>query len=147
MPGEEVAMPSLLRTWPKRFQTHLHDRHILARLLIAGHTFGFGLVFLLRGDLIHSQTSKSYGGMAWMPQAVWGWLAVLTGLTLVLSATDTGRRIAYLLALFWISVVVSLILGSGTILTGTTTYGWTAIIVYKLLAARSINEPGEQHGP
>lgn len=87
--------------------------------------------------------------MAWLPQAAWGWLAVLTGLTLVLSATDLGRRIAYLLALFfWIGVTTSLILGSGTVLTETTTYGWTVlVIVYKLVSARRINEPGEQHGP
>jgi len=140
-------MQQRLRRWPQRVRHHFHDRHILVRLLIAGQTLGFGLVFLFQSDLFHSTTSRSYNGMAWMPQIAWGGLAVVTGLGLVAAATDLGRRLAYLLALFfWISVTTSLTVGAGTILTGTTTYGCViGVIVYKLISARSINEPGGEH--
>ncbi|SMB91174.1 hypothetical protein [Deinococcus hopiensis] len=48
-------MSPQLRTWPTHLRAHLHDRYILARLLIAGHTPGFGLIFLLqKDDLIHN---------------------------------------------------------------------------------------------
>lgn len=112
------------------------------RLFAALATHAFGLVCLLQPDLFTQ--GRSFSGMAWLPQPAWGAFAVGVGLALFLTPRGRWRQFTYLLAFFFhISITISFLVGAGTILTGSTTYGLLALFI----AYAGITETPRHRGP
>ncbi|MVN88975.1 hypothetical protein GO986_19730 [Deinococcus sp. HMF7620] len=130
-------------------RTHFHrlslflteGRFWYFRLFTSLATIAFGLVCLWQPDLFSQ--GKSFSGMVWLPQWVWGLVAVAAGALLLCATAGRWRQLAYLLVFFFhISLTISFVLGSGTILTGTTTYGLLALFI----AYAGITEPQRFRG-